>query len=195
MEKSFFHLQPRYLLWELHSLHPRCSTLPAGTVALPSRVESGHSRRASGYPFLAGSGQATVPQWRKYQGWAQPAQGPLSWSAQLRGASQEGPRACGGGGGAAEVSPPGGVPRLDCSGKGWQGGCAGRGRCPTFPPGPLLARVNTQVWDGCWWGRCTGDRDYEGAGYQAASSPGLRGIKQTWSPTLLPSPALGALPG
>lgn len=87
---------------------------------------------ASGYPLLAGSGQATVPQWGRYQGWAQPPQGPLSRSVQLRGASQEGPRACGGGDGATEVSPPGGVPGLDCSGKGWQGGCCREGPVPNF---------------------------------------------------------------
>lgn len=68
----------------------------------------------------AGSGQATVPQWDRYQGWAQPAQGPAlpGQAKDVQGCVSTAPRGRGGGaptpvgrGGWGEVFPPGGAPK------------------------------------------------------------------------------------
>lgn len=64
-------------------------------------------------------------------------------SAQFRGAAEEGPGAGSEGGRSRHQAEPGGWAAM--GGRGRQGG-----RGLASPPGPLLAKVNTHLRDGCW---------------------------------------------
>lgn len=71
----------------------------------------------------------------------------------------------------------------------------GEGLGPGFSWAPPCRSQHPSIyWTSAGGGGCPKHRDYEGA-RTPDSSPGLRGIKRTWSPTLLPSPAPGAPPG
>ena len=113
-------------------------------------------------------------------------------SAQLRGAAEEGPGSCGGegGAGAGEETPPGGARRLGCSGR---AGTAGR-------PGPSFSWAPPRQSQHPSPGRVLAVEGARAQGLRSGRTPsylfpGLRGIKRTRSPTLLPSPAPGAPPG
>lgn len=97
------------------------------------------------------------------------------------GAAEEGPHSCEG----RKEPPPGGAPRL--GGSGWGLRAAGPDFLSWAPP-----RHPSPGWvlagDGA---RAQGLR----SGRTPSSFPGLRRIKQTGSPTQLPSPAPGAPPG
>lgn len=210
-DRSWFRL-PRHLFWELNSSQPRRPTFPCwhSSIAL-TRVKGGHCRLG---PLTAHYRQGLArPQ-------SPSGIGTKAGPSLLRGPlGQDGPRtykavsARGRGGGAltpvgrggwGEVLPPGGAPRLGCSdgvagrlrGEGpGPGFCSWTTSCPTQHPGPK-STPSTQVRTGAGWSVGRGGEMRRGPGLRRGCtpgcfSPGLRGIKWTRSPTLLPLPARG----
>lgn len=203
-ERNLFCLA-RHLLWELCSSQPSppgsCLPAGAGPLALPSQGSKGrHSRLGPPAALFEGSGQTTVPQWGRYQGWAQLAQGPSLAGAgqgqsglcqQSPAGREEGPGACGGRGEGAATRRSLVHGLLRAGAAGWP---REEGPEPGFSWAPTRRYQHPSP------GRALAGKGAQGAGITKGLdtrlfSPGLRGIKRTWSPTLLPLPAPGAPQG